>query len=339
MPKSRHRRAKAGKVAAPHGIIPADMKRAIDEFYAQSEGLVTAFGQRLEAEPPPPMIYHYTTDAGLRGIIESGKLWLTDVFNQNDPSELRHGLSPAIEMLAESVDEKRGEIKLFGENIAAMLRGGVEDVAHFYVCCFSKAQDDLGQWRAYAGNGRGYAIGFDARMLEKAFGNERRGNMAFPVTYDEDELREMHRRMVSGALSLVAMPRRLMAPPYGRALRNQTINAFMSEVSISLCVPILRAALFFKHQAYRNEQEYRFLQIYAKGQDVPGLKHRGRADGQVKYREFDWRTVVPDAIKCVISGPAADKVPAARFAESCLREFHRGAGAVPITHSTVPYRA
>jgi hypothetical protein len=34
---------------------------------------------------PPPIIYHYTNDAGLRGILESGKLWLTDIFDLNDP--------------------------------------------------------------------------------------------------------------------------------------------------------------------------------------------------------------------------------------------------------------
>ena len=49
-----------------------------------------------------------------------------------------------------------------------MLRGGIEQVAHFFVCCFSKAEEDLGQWRAYADNGRGYSIGFDAHMLEQA---------------------------------------------------------------------------------------------------------------------------------------------------------------------------
>jgi hypothetical protein len=33
----------------------------------------------------------------------------------------------------------------------------------------------------------------------------------------------------------------------------------MTELSVSLSIPILRAALFFKHKAYGHEEEYRFF--------------------------------------------------------------------------------
>ncbi|WP_416152053.1 DUF2971 domain-containing protein [Pseudomonas sp. Bout1] len=33
--------------------------------------------------------------------------------------------------------------------------------------CFSKAGDVLSQWRAYADDGQGYAIGFDSKLLKK----------------------------------------------------------------------------------------------------------------------------------------------------------------------------
>jgi hypothetical protein len=45
------------------------------------------------------MIYHYTNSAGLKGILESGNLWFSDIFGLNDPSELRHGLGCAIDIL------------------------------------------------------------------------------------------------------------------------------------------------------------------------------------------------------------------------------------------------
>jgi hypothetical protein len=45
--------------------------------------------RRFEGEEPPHIIYHYTGDVGLRGILETGQLWLTDVYGLNDPSELR----------------------------------------------------------------------------------------------------------------------------------------------------------------------------------------------------------------------------------------------------------
>jgi hypothetical protein len=76
--------------------IPNDMQAAIENFDKESEEVVNSFARSFEEEPAPAMIYHYTNDAGLRGIIDTGKLWLTDIFNLNDPSELRYGLKPAI---------------------------------------------------------------------------------------------------------------------------------------------------------------------------------------------------------------------------------------------------
>ena len=78
-----------------HGfeLVPQEMKDALEKFDGEAEGVVQSFLATLEAREPSPLIYHYTNDAGLRGILESGQLWLTDVFKLNDPSEYR-GASP-----------------------------------------------------------------------------------------------------------------------------------------------------------------------------------------------------------------------------------------------------
>jgi hypothetical protein len=51
------------------------------------------FGEELNAKPRPRIIYHYTDAKGLKGILESGALWLTDIRNLNNPSELKHGFA------------------------------------------------------------------------------------------------------------------------------------------------------------------------------------------------------------------------------------------------------
>jgi Protein of unknown function (DUF2971) len=334
MPRSRKRKKKNGKLLVHDLHDPTDIKATINNFYQRAEGVVNAFAGRIEKEPPPRMIYHYTNDAGLRGIIETGKLWFTDIFNQNDPSELRHGLNPAVEILEAEAAKGMPEAKLFAEHVAGVLRGGVEQTAHYFVCCFSKADDDLGQWRAYADNGRGYAIGFDAGMLEQAFAKAKPGpgHMTFPIIYGEVQLREMYRQIMSEVIPLVSLPR-------GKKFTNNVINEYMKDLSVSLCVPILRASLFFKHKAYSNEEEYRFLQLFDRGPTVPDLKYRGRPYSLVRYREFDWRSVAPDSLKTIMLGPAADKKIGSQFAETCLREFHPTPGIISITQSPIPYRS
>jgi hypothetical protein len=81
---------RAGALMAENDILPAQLRAEIGEFDAAADETIRSIGRTLDAREPPPIIYHYTNDAGLRGILESGKLWLTDIFNLNDPSELSH---------------------------------------------------------------------------------------------------------------------------------------------------------------------------------------------------------------------------------------------------------
>ena len=52
------------------GSVPDDMREATEKFYTEAEITVNAFAANMDAQPPPSTIYHYTDDAGLRGILE-----------------------------------------------------------------------------------------------------------------------------------------------------------------------------------------------------------------------------------------------------------------------------
>jgi hypothetical protein len=210
--------------------------------------------------------------------------------------------------------------------------GEIEQVAHFFVCSFSKSGNDLGQWRAYADNGRGFSLGFDAAPLEQAFG---RANISgasqhttFPVTYNDAEIRRMHGLIIETAQPYISMPRTRVFPA-------GSIDPYMSELLRRISVPIINTALFFKHSSYKNEQEYRFLQLFRADADVPDIKHLPRRYRLIRYREFDWRAVSVDSLKRIVVGPAAS-TQAHQFAKECLQRFH--AGAVRISQSKLPYR-
>jgi hypothetical protein len=112
----------------------------------------------------------------------------------------------------------------------------------------------------------------------------------------------------------------------------------MKQLSVSHAVNVIRAGLFFKHEAYHTEEEYRFLQIFPATQEAPNVKVRGGKDGLVRYREFDWRSVAPYALKQVVIGPAASVDDAKRFVNECLNADDITAG-VEVVQSPIPYRA
>jgi hypothetical protein len=316
--------------------VPHDMAKAITRYEAGATKILQAFLNTVEAKPPPPFLYHYTNDAGLAGIIESGQLWFSDIFAMNDPSELRHGLSIAIETLKSRITTERPEIGMFASLFERFdLDAGIEASGHFFICCFSGDGDDLGQWRAYGDNGQGFALGFDTRILEDAFTRNKdkpiKQHSTFPITYDDRELARIQAALVDMVDPLISRPRTTRV--HGDAL-----HAYMMNLLVCHSMNVIRSVMFFKHEAYRNEDEYRFQQLFRFDKPAPAVKFRKRPASLVRYREFDWRRHAPSALKKIVVGPAADRPKAARFVKDCLAAFHADPDGVELVYSKIPYR-
>jgi hypothetical protein len=111
----------------------------------------------------------------------------------------------------------------------------------------------------------------------------------------------------------------------------------MTGLQRKLALLVLQSSLLFKHKAYVNEDEYRFLDLHQIG-DVPGVKFRSKPNMLSRYREFNWRLEAPQALKSITVGPAADEVEGKRFAYDCLKAFCRSSGPVNVEKSQIPYR-
>jgi hypothetical protein len=131
----------------------------------------------------------------------------------------------------------------------------------------------------------------------------------------------------------------LMRRIRGANLGTSILSEYIRSVIVPTAIQFLQSSLYFKHKSYINEEEYRLIQIHL-GIQVPDLKYRRRPYSLVRYREFDWRAVVPAAIKRIIIGPAADERRASQFIRDCLRAFDPAAlNTIEISKSEIPYRA
>jgi hypothetical protein len=316
--------------------IPRAMTAALKTYEREATEILQGFVTAIEATPPPPMIYHYTNYTGLQGIIQSGKLWFSDIVGLNDPSELRHGLKVAIDVLKSRMDASRPEIATFASQLERFdVDAGIEAAGHFFICCFSGDGDDLGQWRAYADDGRGYALGFETGALEDAF-CRRRGkpipqHSTFPVTYDDAELTRIQTALVDLVDPLISLPRRVRTG-------SDAMHRYMSDLLVYHAMNVIRGVMFFKHEGYRNEREFRFQQLFRRDRPAPNVKYRKRPHSLIRYREFDWRALAGHSLKEIVIGPAADRIKAERFVKDCLAAFHP-ASAVKIVWSRIPYRS
>lgn len=101
-------------------------------------------------------IFHYTSTAGLEGILSNKKLYFTNIRYMNDKNEILAGM----ECLAKKLNIPKDK---FLELVHRRKNLGEQN----FVCCFSYEQNSLPLWNYYCKdvNNRGFNIEFNARSL------------------------------------------------------------------------------------------------------------------------------------------------------------------------------
>ncbi len=125
--------------------IPAVLRDAIKRYERWATNLTVG-------EPPAVInktLYHYTDGQGLRGILESGKIWFTEYRHLNEPSELLHGIRIALEAATALVGQYDGRVQLFLRFSTDMIRAAkLATTLEFFIASCSQRRDTLSQWRA-----------------------------------------------------------------------------------------------------------------------------------------------------------------------------------------------
>lgn len=318
--------------------LPDELQRYIDEFKAWDDHE----RQRYEKAVDKPL-HHYTDMPGFVGMLEGGKLWLTSIFHMNDPSELSHGVEIALSRLHHHLEKNESVNVLattplvldsFCQRMQDVLLNDVADAFGFFVGSFSRAGDDLGQWRSYADDARGVAIEISPEWFQpsdstKELPIEERYVVA-EVVYDEVVARERQFAPIDRAVEIVKEVAPTLAKD--RAIR----LLFLAELRLALSVPILWNSLTTKHPAYRNEQETRLILLNDIRRLETVIKTRTRGSQIVSYVPISFPADRKNIIRKVMIGPAA-----IGDAESGVENLLRAKGLYDkgrVSKSRIPYR-
>lgn len=107
------------------------------------------------------IIYHYCSVEAFNAIIQNRTLWLSSVYNLNDYKEIHWIKDKIFKKIKDSITKDNfNKYKTFEELFAKQL-------PNVYIASFSQGADLLSQWRAYANDGYGVAIGFNSDYFEK----------------------------------------------------------------------------------------------------------------------------------------------------------------------------
>ncbi|MBB5190684.1 hypothetical protein HNQ50_001406 [Silvimonas terrae] len=264
--------------------------------------------QAIQSEyPEKGRLFHYTTVAGLMGILgsppEKGlSLWATAIRYLNDTSEFQLGLELAKEVAKElwvaEIDETRKRVfHAIHENIEKL-----DDPV--FVISFSEQDDTLSQWRAYGGE-TGYSLGWDFDALKNQANQKQQQWLLAKCIYDQDTQRKAMTGFLLHYLDEILHP--------GGALRDllELQPGLTEEMQFNAVILIMRAtirryAAIFKHKGFQEEKEWRlispwplvsdevmlaktieaFPEMHHEVHQAQGIKYRPGRSGIVPYVEF-----------------------------------------------------
>lgn len=203
----------------------------------------------------PYIVYHYCSLESFLSIMNNSTIRLTNILKSNDRAEIQYCFDvfektlrdSCIEFSREYVDNT--EIKNHFSDIdydSLVTKAVINDSLMYYAACFSAEPDLLSQWRGYANDGKGVAIGFYSRNFINA--RDLKNVKYNKITYDMHTVKiELHDYIIQ-KLKSVHDKADTSASPF---LYDTAINDIISGMVYN--------AIFYKNPAFSEENEWRLV--------------------------------------------------------------------------------
>ncbi len=202
--------------------------------------------KEILSRTPPKILYHYTTQQGLLGIIENNEIWASHTQYLNDAREYRHALEMVREELARM---KHGSVTTEQERLIAEMGEAIKGVEsiNVCVCSFSENGDALSQWRAYGGGGSGLALGFAGAFLR--FVTNELNFWLVPVLYQQEDQRILVRTLLKDVMEEIF------------TIRTNADSDSIDQLPLggNLVAYLHRYAPILKHHSFSQEREWRII--------------------------------------------------------------------------------
>lgn len=309
------------------------------------------------------LIYHYCSMDTFNIIMKNKTLRLCDITKSNDKLEklwIYNNLEVAMENAFKEMNLTMTPRDGDGEDTyLAITKSDLDEVVRLesLVVCFSKAADLLSQWRGYANDGCGFAIGFDQDLLQKYLQRDERFRIE-PIEYETyEQIKTLESDIKDGFLNCVLRNRLSSEQPLsGKGMDFSGYQDLFfdecEEISEDIVKQFEFSSCFMKNRAFIEEKEVRIVfasnfsldleEGYELDTKIKGTTKLslGKIDYFVRGRklvpfiDMNFSKAVKDGlIKKIIIGPKAD------VNEKELSTFlwHNGFDGVEIEKSRASY--
>jgi Protein of unknown function (DUF2971) len=242
---------------------------------------LTQFSTLFDVQPPR-MLYHYTSTDAFVKIIQSGQIHMSDACATNDYLEcrlVRHWVASL-----EKEHQTPSATKFF-EMFWSMYR-----LWRGYIASFSTEKDTLSQWRAYADDGRGVAIGLNTTTSELAVIPHMNVNTPEGISCSKIRYCDLYKEDNQFERLVHSFVRKgLDYEDHGVA------SSFLADI-------LFRLGTVFKNDAFDEEQEWRLINISTTIVQTDKLHVRAAKDRICPYMAYTFPSRA-NVLNEVVLGP------------------------------------
>jgi Protein of unknown function (DUF2971) len=257
--------------------------------------------EQAESHRYPEQLYHYTDVEGLKGILDSGKIWATQTKYLNDSQEVSYGRQLALDVCREITHQGAVQI-IWLDRVSQAISAGIPG-GEPYVACFCEHGDLLSQWRGY-GRGYGYSVGLRPRGKVYSRLPSKLCSLV-QVVYDPETQRRIIRELVDRYLDSLS---RFVAQFTNRAIAShcnsilqislddehdvsklssaeflkEIVHVHLSQLSLELDSMFSR----FKHVGFEEEKEWRLIHYNSAVRGSQQVEYRPSNGVLVPYVEL-----------------------------------------------------
>ena len=266
----------------------------------------------------PEIIYHYTTQKGILGIISLREMWATQVHFLNDKNEVYLMFKLLDRQLQKKIDTIQNPAN---KSLLRDIRTGLRDMEQWHICIasFCEHGDLLSQWRGYGNQGKGYAIGFDLKKLRDIA--RQQSFILWPCVYNPVLQIELVNYLIESWCETF----------FDKEINHEEMVNLI-HTSACLLAPVI------KDESFSEEQEWRLVSQVRSGKDQSSLfAFREGAYSLIPYLNF--KIIDENGKDCIVKttiGPS----PHMNLAKNSLEAFFAAyrLNSVEIVESKIPFR-
>ncbi|BHH83512.1 DUF2971 domain-containing protein [Desulforhopalus sp. 52FAK] len=284
---------------------------------------------KLYSYTPTERLYHYTTFSGLLGIIDSNKLWASDIRYMNDSAELKH----TVDLIRIEITER----VVSGHPKPDLLNEFLDWVTHritnghmLFASSFRANGNLLSQWRGYSRIGKGVSLGFRPGFILDCA--QKQNFQIGKCVYKRKE----QRCLISQIIDSVEV----LADKIEDNLDNKDRVSVYHEIFEKIESDLLRIAAILKHPSFKEEEEWRIVSPVITDYLAEPVLFREGTSMLVPYVEFNLADTKKSSL--ILDHLFLGPTPNITISMNSLKMYLSKRGIRPvkgISYCQIPYRA